>query len=480
MAITFSGSSASGAFFMRIGRLFQIAKVHNTFRDTIVTEINDLDGEFTAANSDQISPLVSDRDRLAGGNPGLDRLITTVARAIVMETVRDGLGLEPATISDALALIVKDMKRQDVAVEENTISAGTLSAGLDGLTNTSTVGTVLISNNAPEWMTGTSGKKYQNIRAETLRIECTSDQSYGRIAGAEEFTVTGAENPAKTSNDWPAGSGTNRKLTVTAAENQSRSAKSSGGQNMLRNSNFNAWTSATAMSMFTLGGTGTALSSTAGGQGGALSNNTERSTTTFGSRGTYNMQFNGNNSYKHSAFQKLNNVDGSVDTVHSGRSYIVSFAYRAHTTTITSGVLRAALWAGTSSRLSGASTSIDFSSTNATSTWATYSAVFDLSEKVVPQDVRFALDFSTALQADRSLIVGECILAAPVQLYTGGPSVLITRGVNDFRLRDGFTLAYTNNYASEMQTFFDQYLGMNNLVLPVSGTTTIADGTYIA
>ena len=106
--------------------------------------------------------------------------------------------------------------------------------------------------------------------------------------------------------------------------------------------------------------------------------------------------------------------------------------------------------------------------------------MFDLSEKVVPQDVRFALDFSTALQADRSLIVGECIFAEPVQLYTGGPSILITRGINDFRLRDGFTLAYTNNYASEMQTFFNQYLGMGNLVLPVSGTTTIADGTYIA
>ena len=477
MAITFSGSSASGAFFMRLGRLFQIAKVHNTFRDTLITEINDVDAEFTAADSDQIAPIISNRDRLAAGSPGLDRAIQQVARQIVIDTVRDGLGLEPENVSHAMELIIKDMNRQNVYVEENTISAGTLSAGLDGLTNTSTIGTVLISNNAPEWMSGASSKKYQNIRAETLRIECTADQSYGRSAGLEEFTVTGSKEPSRFADDWPAGSGTNKKISVTPAENM---GKFGGNANILRNGTFNSWVSATSVNAYTLGGTGTALGTTAGGQGGALSNNTERTTTTFGSRGTYGMQFNGNNSYKHSVFQRINNVGGTPEKIYSGRSYIVSFAYRAHTTTITSGILRAALWDGTSSRLSGASATIDFSSTNATSTWANFTAVFDLSEKVVPQDVRFALDFSTALQADRSLIVGECVLAEPVRLYRGGPSILITRGVNDFRVRDGFTLAYTNNYASEMQTFFDQYIGMGKMLLPVAGSTSIADGTYIA
>jgi DNA-binding Lrp family transcriptional regulator len=484
MAITFTGSSGSGAFFMRIGRLFQLAKVHNAFRDDVVTEIDDVDDEFTTADSDHIASLVEGRDAFSQGLATLDREISRTAHRIVMETIRDGLGLSPSTLSEAMTLLVKDMKRQGVYVEENTISAGTLSAGLDGLTNTSNVGTVLISNHAPEWMAGGPSKKRQNIRAETMRIECTKDASYGPEPGRELFTITGSRKYSNYDPNWPSGSAANTNIPVTASDNYSavsgRRNAATTGTNLLRNSGFDRWSDATTLNQFTLGGSGTDLATTNGGEGGALSDNAQRTTTTFGSRGTYNLQFNGNNSYKHTAFQRMGHTDGTTSRVYSGRSYVYSINLRAVTTTITSGVIRLALWNGTSSRLSASSLSLDFSSTNITTSWTNLTGVIDLSEKVVPQDLRFAIDFSTALQADRSLIVGELILAEPTQLYDGGPSIVITRGENDFRLRDGFTLAYTNNYGSEMQTFFNQYVMGGNMMLPVAGSTLVADGTYIA
>ena len=481
MAITFTGSSGSGAFFMRVGRLFKLAKFHNSFRDDVLAEIDDVNDEFTTADSDQISGLVANRDSFAKGSADIDRSISSTLQKIVIETVRDGLGLQPNSFDHALTLLIKDMRRQGVYVSENTIGGPTLSAGLDGGSNTANIGTVLTNEIAPDWMTGGSGnKKYQHIRAETMRIECVADESYGNIAGAERFHVTGAEAYDRRSPQWPAGSNADMAVTVTSAALDSQSSQNNVTKNLLRNSTFDEAPTATTFTGWTLGGTGTALSSDDGGEGGSLTDNQQRTSTRFGDRGSYNIQFNGNGSYKHSAFQRLGNTQGSKSRVYSGQCYVVSCQLRAHTTTITSGVLRAALWNGTSSRLSGASATIDFSSTNISTSYTNFTASFVLSEKVVPQDVRFALDFSTALQDGRSLIVGELILAQPVQLYPGGPKILITRGAADYRLRDGFTLAYTNNYNAEMQTFFDQYANMGNMLLPVVGSTAVSDGTYIA
>ena len=71
----------------------------------------------------------------------------------------------------------------------------------------------------------------------------------------------------------------------------------------------------------------------------------------------------------------------------------------------------------------------------------------------------------------------ELVLAEAVQLYPGGPSVLIVRGSADFRNQDRLTLAVANDRAGEMQNFFDQCFGtcQMNLNLPVAGTNRIND-----
>jgi hypothetical protein len=109
------------------------------------------------------------------------------------------------------------------------------------------------------------------------------------------------------------------------------------------------------------------------------------------------------------------------------------------------------------------------------------SGEIQLDRNTTVEDTRVVIEFTTALQADRSLVMGELVFAKPTPLYREGPSVLMVRGANDFRVDDTFTLQYVNNYAGVFQKFFDQYLGdLGDYTLPTgtqksSGSTNIND-----
>tara|TARA_Y100000401_G_scaffold100956_1_gene90170 strand:- start:232 stop:624 length:393 start_codon:yes stop_codon:yes gene_type:complete len=126
--------------------------------------------------------------------------------------------------------------------------------------------------------------------------------------------------------------------------------------------------------------------------------------------------------------------------------------------------------------------SIDFSSSNLTSSWVHLSGEIQLDRNTTLEDTRAVIEFTTALQADRSLIMGELVFSMPTPLYDEGPKVLMVRGATDFRTNDTFTLTYVNNYAGVFQKFFDQYLGdLGDFTLPTgsqksSGSTNLSDG----
>ncbi len=487
---------------VRLGKLFYLAKQLDSFQDTVKAEAEDVVDTFNSTDMWQIPQLTSlatsysDQASIGQGtldasgnyvmgetyNPTryLDSLhgqLATAARKIVTEAVRTGLGLSVGHSNKAIELLIRDMIAQGHYVDENTVGAVSL-ASVGGMTGN---GTVITSQNMPSWQMGGSDKKWQTTRAEAIEIKCNADESSGVRLGAESFRLTGKSAYPKYSCLWPDGSAANKIVRVTSAGYTS--GTSGEGKNLLYNSDFNIWTSATACDKWTFSQTGNNLAHTAGGQGGALSNDTERTTTTYGSRGTYNIQFNGNNSCKHLIQQKMgNNADGTIGTVRPSAKIVFSMRIKAHTTTITSGVLRVSLWDGTSSRLSGCSSTVDFSSANLTSSWTHFSGVWDVSEKAVPVDLRFGIDFSTAIQADRSLQLGELIIANPTQAYDGGPGFVIVRGTTDFRVTDEFNATFTNNYASDFQLYFDKYLKTSelNLNLPVAGSgTAFTDSGYI-
>tara|TARA_X000001388_G_C2183713_1_gene104667 strand:- start:17 stop:553 length:537 start_codon:yes stop_codon:yes gene_type:complete len=177
----------------------------------------------------------------------------------------------------------------------------------------------------------------------------------------------------------------------------------------------------------------------------------------------------------------MNNSDGSQAKLQANCPYIFACRIKAHTTTITSGVLSISLFNGTSSALSGTAVTKDFSSSNQNNSWTLLSGEINIGSSTLVEDVRAAVEFTTALQADRSLLIDELVLFKPTQLYTGGPRVGIVRGDADFRLDDRFDLSFTNDYAGKLNLFFDKFFGSPgyDALLPTGGSTTLADGTYI-
>ena len=495
MAITYTGTNG---FFTRIGKLFKIAEVTDTFKNTLKEEIEDLYGEYTATtggdahahpsgpfDSWQVADISAAKDQINAAIFGsLDSLVRRTAQNILIGTVRDGLGKEVTRHEEALRFLRDDMINHSSAykVAASTVSSGSVVSGASSTTARDNIGTgtVLVSTTKPVYLSGAASQSYQSIRAETLRFNCMQDLHLGTIGGKENFSVVGEKSYTRQDKKWPGGSGTQKTISVTSA---GRAGYSRGpGTNALVNSNFDDWSSTTACTLWTLGNNGgTALSSTAGGEGGALGVDYTRSTTTFGSRGDYTLQFNGNNSRKHRVTQRLNNSEGSQAKLQANCPYIFACRIKAHTTTITSGVLSISLFNGTSSAISGTAVTKDFSSSNQNNSWTLLSGEINVGSNTLVADTRVAVEFTTALQADRSLLIDELVLFKPTQLYTGGPSVGIVRGDTDFRIDDRFDLSFTNNYTGKLNLFFDKFFGSPGFdaLLPTGGSTTLADGTYI-
>jgi len=410
---------------------------------------------------------------------GLDSLIQETADNILLGTIRDGLGRVVFNTQDAFMLLRDDMVKHSSAyfVAASDVSAGSLAVDSDNVGN----GTVLWSTARPVVEGGGASQEYQTIRSESLRLNCFSDFTSGGSPGLETFNVIGEQSYSRNSKKWPGGSGTKTSIGCTSA-GPGKIKQKNASRNVLANSNFDTWTSSSLLHLWTISGTGNNLAHTAGGQGGAISVDVTRSATTFGSRGTYTLQFNGNNSHKHVVTQKINNAEGTYEKLHANCSYIWSCRIKAHTTTITSGVLKIGLHNGTSAALAGTSITKDFSSVNQEDDWTLLTGVISVGESLLVSDTRVRIEFTTALQADRSLSIDELVLFKPTELYPGGPQVGIVRGIADFRGNDRFDLTFTNDYAGKLNKFFDKFYGTQNFSasLPTAGSTSLADGTYIA
>lgn len=526
MAIDYTGSATTGLI-NRLGKLFYLAKQVDSFQDTVLAEAEDVVDSFVSADMWQIKKITDlatsatqktsaqnlgrqlgnlystttrsrnlglqgEQEATYGGGAAtaytnhLHQCIADTAKTIVIEAVKTGLDKPITGLAQALNHLIKDMNANGHKVDENTVAHNS-GADATGSSNTGN-GTVLVSINMPDWQIGnTTRKPHQSIKAETVYFECVSDESTGTVLGREVFTASGKSASDTYSSSWPSGSGAQTPLRVCSA------GQLTGSANLLYNSDFNIWPTSTTCDQWTFSlASGTALSSTAGGQGGALSTNTDRHTVTFGSRGTYALRVNGNNSASHLIQQKMgNNTDGTIGTVMPNTNLLFSMRIRSQDTTITSGKLRAALWDGNSSRVANASRTFDFAASgsdddfeaNLTSTYTHFYGTFDVGEKAIPSDLRFGIDFPTVLQADRSLLIDELVLAYPTQLYPGGPAFLIVRGATDFKITDNFSRPFTNNFASDFQLYFDKYLGTSalNLNLPIAGGgTAFDDATYVS
>ena len=182
MAITYTGTNG---FFTRIGKLFKIVDVSDTYKATLKEEIEDLYGEYTATtggdahahpsgpvDSWQVASIISSKDNI-----------------VVFNT------------QDAFMLLRDDMVKHASAyfVAASDVSAGSLAVDSDNVGN----GTVLWSTARPVVEGGGASQEYQTIRSESLRFNCHSDFTTGGSPGLETFGVIGEQSYSRNSKKWP-------------------------------------------------------------------------------------------------------------------------------------------------------------------------------------------------------------------------------------------------------------------------------------
>lgn len=475
MPIVYDGT---GGLFTRLGKLFQLKKIINTFRADLRTEIDDVIAVYADADKRLIGSLITRRESLDRTIVGLDSVVDSACRITLMEQIKDGLVLQPRNLGHALRLLVDDMRTTNTktvggssVTQSVHIDAASVSTTVTAVSVTSNAGTILVSTKVPmnQLGTGTQQEK-QCLRVETMRVDCVADESNQLPAGKEIFAFTGKEFRNRQHYEWPLGSGTSRRVHVTRAADGGSSVPSN---NILDNSGFDIWTTTSACQSWTADSTRASGSYSTGGVGGS-SNPIERQATNFSPDGEFSLEFNGDGNEKHRLYQKLGTIGGSKGRVKPLKTYIVSFRIRSTSGTISSGVLKASLTNGSYADISTATVTRDFSSANLTdSAWVHMNAVWQTDATDIVPDSRFVIQFTTALENAKSVLVDELVLAEPTPLYRGGPEVLIVRGSADFRNEDRFTLAVANDRAGEMQNFFDQVFDTcnMNLTLPLLALT---------
>ena len=107
MAITYTGTNG---LFTRLGKLFYIHEIMETFQGNLRTEIEDVLDEFTNTDMWQLGSLPS---RLKTFDVPLSANFTAIqniAISILMETIRTGLLKEPKSLKEALWFLIQDMK----------------------------------------------------------------------------------------------------------------------------------------------------------------------------------------------------------------------------------------------------------------------------------------------------------------------------------------------------------------------------------
>ena len=138
--------------------------------------------------------------------------------------------------------------------------------------------------------------------------------------------------------------------------------------------------------------------------------------------------------------------------------------------------------AGTSNTIS-----IDCTAAPMTTTFVAFNGVFR-TPKIMPTAVYLRIRVSTAITSGRTIYVDHAALTEMTELYKGGPSASIFSGKTAMRKAqadgqveaDYFILTATNNYAGELQTYFDRNFAMREkgFLLPsnTGGTETQVDG----
>lgn len=439
MAVTLTGT---GGLFTRLGKLFGMAKDIRTHMTDLVTEVDDVLDQYN-----------NDRDFAIGieeGLPGWKALasspqatIKTIAERTVIEMVNDDDPIPVKNLASALDRLFDQMIAGANDVDGTTVSSATASGREDGTSNVGT-GQVVVS------LTDVDGRALMYVRDEDILLECTSDAQVSGTAGRETFSVKGEEILVdRFAVEWPAGSGIASSIIV----NDPSIDASSGGSNMLTNSDFESFTGNLPDSWTVdVGTAGTTI---------------DDETTNF-YRGAAALKFIGNGS-------QLTRIN-QVVTLKPRTKYCFGFWTRK-STGLAAGVGRISIQTTGGSVAFSSNDTITLS--GLTTTYAFRSIVFQTGEDI-DASYEIVIELTTAATSSEIWYIDDLALVEMRQFGApGGPYIAIWPGSTAFVVPDRFKVTITNNnegeFVRELDRFFDLYrLGLWTPSV-TDGSETIAD-----
>ncbi len=202
MAINFT------QLFTRLGKGMYVQKVVNTARGTTVPpEVKDYQDQFDSSSLEfkkAMAPVEAANRSFQSSAAGLMTSVRDSMANVIIETMQVDANLDRKDLTTALVELIRQMV---TAVES--VDAPTVSASASAITGNGD-GVLVASAKRGD------GKSAENLLAETIRLDCTSDATPETATFTAKGDVVVAD---RLSQDWPKGSGCNRAITATDAAN---------------------------------------------------------------------------------------------------------------------------------------------------------------------------------------------------------------------------------------------------------------------
>ena len=453
MALTLTGT---GGVFTRLGKIFGMMGDVRTHMSDIETEIADIQGAYAAADSWMVASLVAAKEARIAQAGGVMNDLRSIAIDTLVEMCwadsQTGLsGILPRKdLESALLYLIRDMDAAVASVNLNTSSVGSPALGA-GNTGTGKLVVSVEPTNLPTPNVATMS----NVRNEKLEVRCIQDaQGQAILRGAETFEIRGLAAYDNLDRRFPAGSGVRQSISCVSASIDAGGV----GQNMLRNTDFENFTTANVADYWTT------VTGTAGTHFG-------QETTTF-LRGASAFKMIGDGTVLAEVRQQLGSTAGTPAQIQAGRLYCLAVWIR-HSTGSGAGNVRIQLENAAGTAISG--TTID--TTSAVGTSFTHKTIVFRAPNVLPSTVYVSIEQSTALAAAGVMYIDELCLVEMVQIAPGGCAITMFAGATDWVIDDRISVKTDNDGLGLFVVYFDIAFNMyeKGLFLPQAASETIND-----
>lgn len=456
----------------RLGRIFQFGKDVRTFQGTTMqTEFEDVMSKYSDSTRDLAGSLIGNLENRKNQAGAVVADLMTDAKRTLTEMMDGDQGLESLTAARAIDEFIRQLNAASQTVDRPSagyVSLPTANKGTASSANTGN-GIMLLSDMAPLGYSGTSQVfDYPSIRTERILARCLLDSTSRKVQeGQEVFSIMGERSVDRSSYEWPKGSGTKGRVTAASS---SIDGGSSPGQNVCSNSDFEDFTS-NAPDRWTI-------------VAGSAGTHIDDSTSAF--KGTNCLEFTGDGSTNPNIKQTLGTTLGSPGKINPDRPYSITAAIKYATAAPTASILISVRDSGGTilhNGIVGRAMQLSVASGDIGTSYALFSAVV-FAPVNVPKGSYVDIRFSTNVANTSQVFVDDLVIAEMPRLRPGGLAFQIIPGSTDYRIRDEFTAAITNNCAAgdgEIALEFDRFFNTEDsgLVLPSSTSPSLADATFI-